>query len=252
MNRRSIKTVLLAAGASAFVGCATATHEDLAAFIKAHEHVIAATELRVSPGDGLQINAPRVFEIDGERPRVLPDGKISLRLLGEVKVSGMTAREISLKLEEALLPYYREPIVHVRIVNQPREVYYVLGQVAGEGPYAFTGRDSLMHALAVARPNHIAWQSKVKVIRPDPVEDKRHEFEVDVDAMIKTGDTRKNVLLQPGDVVYVPPTPLGWVGLRIRELLDPIAPAVQAYATPGDFIDENNQYEARRVQSSAR
>lgn len=242
----------LCAIAAALSGCATATHKDLAAFIKAHEHAIAATELRVSPGDTLQINAPRVFEIDGERPRILPDGKISLRLLGEVKVSGLTAREIALKLEEQLLPYYREPIVHVRVVNQPREVFYVMGQVAGEGPYAFTGRDSLMHALAVARPNHIAWKSKVKVIRPDPVENKRHEFEVDVDSMIQTGDTRKNVLLQPGDVVYVPPTPLGWLGLRIREVLDPFSPAVQAYATPGDFMEENDAYEARRVRTEAR
>ncbi|MCH7526129.1 MAG: hypothetical protein IID39_01710 [Planctomycetes bacterium] len=41
--------------------------------------------------------------------------------------------------------------------------------------------------------------------------------------MIKTGDTRMNILLEPEDIVYVPPTPLAWLGLKIQELLFPVS-----------------------------
>ncbi len=35
--------------------------------------------------------------------------------------------------------------------------------------------------------------------------------------------------LKEGDIVYVPPTPLAWAGLRLRELLFPFEPVMGAY-----------------------
>jgi polysaccharide export outer membrane protein len=224
-------------------GCSTTSHEDWAAFLKAHESKVAATETRIQPGDTIELTSHRVLEVDRQRRTVHPEGKISLDLVGEVSVVGLTPREIANKLRELLRPYYTEPDVRVRVVEQPRRVYYVLGQVAVPGPFPFTGHDTLLHTLAMARPNHIAWKSRVKVIRPNPVENWRHEIEVDVDTMVKTGDTRGNILLEPGDVVYVPPTPLGWLGLRVRELLFPFSPAVEMYSTPGKFMRVQEGYE---------
>ena len=45
--------------------------------------------------DVVAISAPRVLEIDAETQRLQPDGKINLRLVGEVKVVGMTAKEVA-------------------------------------------------------------------------------------------------------------------------------------------------------------
>lgn len=220
------------------IGCAaTTTHEDLAAFLKAHEHNVSVTEVRIQAADLIDLNAPQIHEIHGRRRVVQPDGKISLQLLGEVRVAGLTAREAETKIENLLSPYYRNPKVNILVEAQNRSVYYVLGQVAGEGPYRHTGRDTLMHALATARPNNIAWKSRVKVIRPGPTKGERHEIRVNVDKMIKTGDTRMNILLEPGDIVYVPPTPMGWVGLRVQELLFPARPVFQAATVPAAFGD---------------
>ena len=234
-------------------GCAaTSSHVDLAAFLKAHEHTASATVSRIAPGDAISISAPRVREIDGERPTIQPDGKISLELIGEVKVAGLTARETASKLEELLKPYYLDPQVRVQITRQPGKVYYVMGQVGAPGPFPYTGRDTLMHVLAMAGPTNIAWKSRIKIIRPSPIEGERREIRVNVDKMVKTGDTRQNVLLEPGDVVYVPPTPLGWIGLRIRELLDPVGPVLQAYATPNQFLTEQQFYEDQTLRRSSR
>ncbi len=233
----------LVVAATACAGCAsTPSHRDLSAFLSANEHVVSATETRFSPGDSISIIAPRIFEIDGEGQQIQPDGKISLELLGEVKVAGLSPREVATKLEELLTPYYNDPHVRVRVTNQPDKVFYVLGQVGGPGPMPYTGHDTLLHVLARNQPNRIAWKSRVKVIRPSPIEGERFEIRVDVDTMMKTGDTRANILLQPGDVVYVPPTPFGWIALRIQDLFVPTEPILDAYATPYDFIATQNVY----------
>jgi len=49
--------------------------------------------------------------------------------------------------------------------------YYVLGQVFRPGVKDYTGRDTLLSALAEAQPNPMAWEERVQVIRPS--EDKK-------------------------------------------------------------------------------
>jgi hypothetical protein len=72
------------------------------------------------------------------------------------------------------------------------------------------------------------------VIRPSPNPEKVKEITVNIDKMIKEGDLRGNFLLQEGDVVYVPPTPMGWVGLRVQEALFPLNPVLSAAEMPVD------------------
>ncbi len=233
-------------------GCATPTsHKSLASFLKAHENTVSGTEARVGAADSIAIIAPKILEIDSEARVVRPDGKVSLRLIGEVKVAGLTAREIAAKLKELLAPYYHDPEVQIRILSQPGRTYYVLGQVASGGPQRYTGRDTLMDALVRASPTSIAWKSRVKVIRPSPFEGKRREIEVDVERMVKTGDTRLNVLLEPGDIVYVPPTPLGWIGLKIEEALYPVRPVIRAGTAPAAIGDIPDAYDSERRGSGA-
>ena len=55
-------------------------------------------------------------------------------------------------------------------------------------------------------------------------------------AMIEHGDLSKNVLLKPGDIVYVPPTPLAKLGLEIQELLFPVRPFAEAARIPSSLI----------------
>ena len=50
-------------------------------------------------------------------------------------------------------------------------------------------------------------------------------FEIDFKKMISRGDTTKDVLLQEGDVVYVPPTILAAIGLVLEEFISPVARA---------------------------
>jgi hypothetical protein len=60
--------------------------------------------------------------------------------------------------------------------------------------------------------------------------------------MIASGRDDEDVLLQPGDIIEVPPTPVAWVGHQVRALLYPVSPILDAYETPADFIEANDTY----------
>ncbi|MCK4659181.1 MAG: polysaccharide biosynthesis/export family protein [Phycisphaerae bacterium] len=239
------------------VGCSS-TNKDLRYFLDANKVQVSAIEYRVSIPDAILIRAPRILEVDGLGGNIHPDGKITLPLLGDVKVVGMTAKEIALKLTELLRPYYKTPKVQVVVTGYNSKKFYVFGMVGGSnsgmggtmggtdfsgGARPYTGRDTLLDVLAGSGMSFLAWRSRIKIIRASPDKDERKTITIDLDRMIKKGDLTQNVLLEPNDIVYVPPTPLGWVGLRLQELLFPFSPIVQAYQYPASIMSANNVYE---------
>ncbi|NOX58393.1 MAG: hypothetical protein GXP29_05975 [Planctomycetes bacterium] len=256
---RKLMTVVIALGAlTVSTGCQS-KHKDLVSFLKAHEHEVSAIEYRVGIPDVIEISAPQVLEIDHVRQTIRPDGKISLRLLGPVKVVGMTEKEIAAKIMRLLEPYYEDPKVQVRVTLHRSKKIYLAGQVRSGGgggggnqgggvvadswtSMPYTGRDTVLDVLAKGSMSFIAARTKVQVIRSSPHEDERRKIVVDIDRMIRTGDTSLNVLLQPNDIVLVPPTPLGWLGLRVQEVLFPFQPVIQAYNTPAGIIDSTDEY----------
>jgi polysaccharide export outer membrane protein len=180
-----------------------------------------------------------------------------MRLLGEVHIDGMTVKEIAAKLTTLLKEYYEDPKVQVRVASYASKKIYVFGQVGGGASVGstgtsggravpYTGRNTLLDTLADAGMNIIAWRSQIKVIRADPDKHKRHVINVDIDRMVERGDTSMNLLLEPGDIVYVPPTPLGWVGLRVQELMFPFSPILNGYTMPATMINANDVYDRKR------
>lgn len=257
-----VRRGLLAAGigllTTLLTGCAS-KYQDVKVFTQAHRQDVSASSYRLEPPDTIQIESPTAAEIDQEIQRIRSDGKISLRLIGEVQVSGMTPEEVAAKLEELLSRYYESPEVTVRVATFESKNVYVFGQVMSRGPQPFTGRDTLMDVISRAEPNFLAWGGQVKVIRPSANPDERHEIIVDVDKMLESGDMTNNFLLQEGDIVFVPPTPLGYVGLKIQEVLFPVSPALQTYNAPaqakattdylrhGGYDNDDNKHDRRRL-----
>ena len=55
---------------------------------------------------------------------------------------------------------------------------------------------------------------------------------IDMMKMVKNGEMSTNVLLKPGDIVYVPANPLAAIGLALQQVLFPILPAAEAISAP--------------------
>ncbi len=223
-------------------GC-TSHHDQLVEFLRSHEVEVAAGKYVVQTPDVIEIHSPDVPEVDGSTCRIRPDGKIVLRLIGAVDVAGLTTEEIGAKLAKDLSRYYVDPTVMVRLAGSNSKYYYIFGEVGQAGPQRCTGRDTLVQALSRAQPNFLAWESQIRVHRPSPTGDETKTVVVDLNRMLKDGDMSQDFLLQPGDIIEVPPTPLAWLGLRVRELLYPVSPVMSAYTTPASAISATNQYE---------
>jgi protein involved in polysaccharide export with SLBB domain len=231
----STLAIVLALGA----GCGPSDRE-IDSFVRSWETSVSAADYQVQPPDEVEISSAQAKEIDGEVQAVRQDGKITLRLLGDVKVAGMTPIEISRKLESLLHRYYIDPQVNVRLKEANSKQYYVFGQVEREGPFPCTGRDTLLSALALAQPNFIALKSHVKVVRPNHDREKRHVMTVDAERIIKKGKLEDNVFLQEGDIVYVPPTPLGWLGLKLSALFYPVQQTPVYGYVPGQLASHSD------------
>src|SRR3954465_14914593 len=135
-------------------------------FHKATTHQLSAREYRVDPPDEIVIKAPKIAELDGVHQKVRPDGKISLNMVGEVYVVGMTPSEISALLKKMVTKFYEQPEIKVEVIANSK-FYYVFGQgVARQGRYAYTGQDTVIPALAEAGLGDAAWPRQGRVSRP--------------------------------------------------------------------------------------
>ncbi len=231
-NQTTALWFLGAAISTGAVGCAS-SNQEINAFIHDYEASVSGIEYIVQPPDVIEISAANAPEIDGEVQEIGHDGKITLRLLGQVKVAGLTPVSVARKLESLLSKYYTDPAVNVRLAKKLSKRVYVFGQVSAPGPYRYSGRDTVLSLLAKARPTFLAWKSEVKVIHPSHEGEKRHILKINADQMMQQGDLAMNVLLEEGDILYVPPTPLAWVGLRFQEILFPLQPVAGLINQPG-------------------
>jgi len=234
MHTRTITGVILSIIAIGLTGCFSSNPEDIQAFTKPYEVDVTAENYFLHPPDEIEIHCSRVPEIDLQRQQIRPDGKVSFEAVGEIYVAGKTPAQAAEVLKEKIAELYKltgDSPIDVRVVAFRSKRYYVLGQVGTPGPQIYTGRDTVLGAIALAgSPTVLAWQNRVQVIRPSADENVPAKiFEVNFDRMSAHGEASKDVLLEAGDIIYVPPTILAAAAMKIEEFIRPIARAFSGY-----------------------
>jgi polysaccharide export outer membrane protein len=210
-------------------GCFSSNPKNIEAYLKPNQAQVTSDKYILQPPDEIETHCARVPEINAQRQRIRPDGKVSFENVGEFTAAGKTPLELENEMKQKLSTLYmlvgEEPI-EVRIIAFKSKSYYVLGQVYSPGLKLYTGRDSVMSALSEAQPTPLAWLERIQVIRPSSDKSvKAKIFEVNFDKMSAHGELNKDVLLQEGDVIYVPPTVLAALAMKIEEFIRPIARA---------------------------
>ena len=229
MCTRTILAVFLLLITISLTGCFSSRAEDIEAFLKPHEIEVIAKNYVLHPPDEIEVFCSKVPEIHLQRQQIRPDGKISFEALGVIEAAGKTPEQVAKLLQQKVSQLYTlagDNPIDVRVAVYRSKTYYVLGEVSFPGPKVTTGRDTALRALAEARPTVLAWKDRIQVIRPSgdsSVEPKI--FELNFNRMMAHGDMSKNVLLQEGDIIYVPPTVLAAIGQTIEEFVRPIGSA---------------------------
>ena len=218
--------VVLAIG---LTGCFSSNPKDIEVFTKPAQVDVTAENYVLQPPDEVEIHCSKVPEINMQRQQIRPDGKVSFEVIGEIQAAGKTPKELAAIIQAKAMQLYSltgDNPIDVRIVVFRSRVYYVLGEVYFPGPKEATGRDTTLKALAAARPTVLAWVDRIQVIRPSADANVKPKiFELNFDRMAAHGDTSKNVLLQEGDIIYVPPTVLAGAAMKVEEFLRPIGRA---------------------------
>ncbi|WP_233353230.1 polysaccharide biosynthesis/export family protein [Henriciella mobilis] len=147
------------------------------------------TEYRLSNADRLRVTVFGEPELSGE---FVVDGQgfLSLPLIGDVNVEGMTVREFQRLAEERFGDgYLREPRVSAEVVNY--RPFYILGEVARPGEYPYTNGLTVMNAIATAEGFTYRANKRFVLIKG---------AEVDEEIRVELKPTLK---VQPGDTIRV-------------------------------------------------
>lgn len=159
----------------------------------------------LDPEASVPFNIFRGIQEGGFRPEQLEyivnqDGNITFPVIGEVKIIGLTPRQVQELLKEKLAPYLKDPIINIRLQNF---MVTILGQVRSPGTYRVEGEQiTIFQALGLAGDLDIRGLRKnVLVIR-----------DFNGTKVVNTIDlTSKEVLNSPvyyltqNDVIYVEP-----------------------------------------------
>ena len=235
MYTRAITMVILSLIMISLTGCFSSRAEDIEAFLKPHEIEVIAKNYVLHPPDEIEVFCSKVPEIHLERQQIRPDGKVSFEALGEIEAAGKTPGQVADVLQQKVSQLYTlagDNPIDVRVAVYRSKTYYVLGEVSYPGPKITTGRDTALRALAEAKPTVLAWKDRIQVIRPSGDESVEPKiFELNFNRMMAHGDMSKNVLLQEGDIIYVPPTVLAAIGQTIEEFVRPIGSAFSTVYT---------------------
>jgi polysaccharide export outer membrane protein len=231
-NQRILLGLVVLAITVVLAGCFSANPENIEAFLRPDEAQVTADDYLFQPPDQIMVIGTKVPELRGtERTvgltqTVRPDGYVSLETVGEVHVAGKTPRQVAEIISERLSKLYTftsDYPVDVRVARNESKYYYIIGMVANPGAQIYTGRETTLSAIAKAVPNVQAWEEQTQIIRPTlALTEKPKIFKLNFKRMIEHGDMSGNVLLQEGDIIYVPPTILASIGLTLQEIVGPL------------------------------
>jgi len=212
-------------------GCFSSNTADLEAFLKPMEADVTMDDYILQPPDMVTVIASGIPELEGAGSQIgqsqviRPDGVISFENIGEIQVAGKTPKQAATIISQKLVDLYKlsgDHPVDVRVTNKSK-FYYVVGMVNHPGAQTFTGRETALSAISRAIPNYLAWEEEIQVIRPSAVPGEPSKiFSLNFKKMTEQGKMEQNVLLQEGDVIYVPPTIFASIGLTVGEIVRPI------------------------------
>jgi polysaccharide biosynthesis/export protein len=157
----------------------------------------------IGAGDVLQIAVWREPDASVQSTVVRPDGKISMPLLKEVPVLGVTVVEAEQLITRELAKFLTAPDVTVVVTGIHSKKIYITGAVKREGPIAYSYRMTVLQAISEAGGlTDYAKRKKIYVLHYE--NGRQFTFPFDYNAVLKGQRMELNIYLTPGDTLVVP------------------------------------------------
>jgi len=187
-------------------GCARfkAPHKKLDYSIYSPEGTAARNgQYVIGARDTLEIRIWRCSELDSQQQVRPEDGNVTLPLIGDVKASGLTPKELAKAISKRMAEYVKQPRVAVGVKAFGDKKVFLLGEVAMQGTYRLEKNDRIIDLIGKARGFTDSALPKCTYIIRGGYDDPKM-VRVNLARLIHKGDITQNVYLMEGDIVYVP------------------------------------------------
>ncbi|MCD4652223.1 MAG: SLBB domain-containing protein [Candidatus Cloacimonetes bacterium] len=171
-------------------------------------HGLTASRYIIGPGDKFHIYVYDEAELDTREVIVKPDGAISMKLLGEIRVAGLSIPDASRTIEERLKEYVLYPKVSMVPYEMKSSRVLILGSVARPGSYLTENDMRVLDAISKAgglatgvfqnNTIELADLERTYIVRGNDL------LPIDFRALIREGDMMQNIPLMDGDYIYIP------------------------------------------------
>jgi polysaccharide export outer membrane protein len=157
---------------------------------------------RIGPADVLNIYVWKEPELTRD-VTVLPDGKITFPLVGEIHAQGLTVAELQKVLTEKLQSYVTAPEVTVVVTQPLSQRIYITGKVNTPGQMTLASGMTVLQALSAAG-GLAQWadEKNIRIIRREGGKEVHLRFNYKEYTSGK--NLEQNILLKPGDTIVVP------------------------------------------------
>lgn len=164
-----------------------------------------AADYRVGSGDVLTVNIsgkaeflpPVTGKVQGSR--VDGGGRITLPLVGQVEVGGLTLGEAQGKVRDALKRFIKDPWVVIEVLDYKSQPLYLLGSFKQSGTFYLDRPVNLLQGISLGG----GFDSQAN-LRSARLNRNGQILPVDIFELLTNGDQRQNVWLKPGDTIYMP------------------------------------------------
>jgi len=176
-----------------------------------------AQEYTVGEGDVLDIN---VYENEdlSTTVRVSSDGTIRVPLVGEISVKDLTVSQVSSKIEKLFADgYLVNPQVDVFIAEHRSKKAIILGQIRKPGQYELRGRITFLEFVSKAGGLTAEAGSTAIIKRISKPGTKPEQIILDLEKLIKKGETSLNILIQDNDSIYISKTKTYYVAGEVNK-----------------------------------
>lgn len=164
-------------------------------------------EYIIGPLDTLTIFVWRNPEL-GAKVQVRPDGRISTPLVADMPAVGKTPTMLAQDMKMQLSEFIRDPLVSVIVDNFSgtfSQQIRIVGATEKPASLPYRANMTLLDAMiAVGGLSEFAAGNKARLVRHDRNTGEQREFPIKLGNLLKRGDSKANVRLEPGDVIIIP------------------------------------------------
>jgi len=160
-------------------------------------HAATAGDYVIGEGDGLDIAVWGVKDLTFS-VKVRPDGKITVPGLGDVSASGQHPVDLQSSLSTKLKELVKNPIVTVTVSDITNSKVYIFGGGVKAGVYDLLRRTTLLQLLCTIGEVKNADLKQSYLLRNGK------RIKGDFYKLFISGETENDILLEPGDSLFMP------------------------------------------------